>query len=109
MTDFLKPYQQIDLTCHADPFVGLHWARSHCPDLIILDVHLPNMSGLELVTLLKGDALTRHLPVIALSANAMPYDIEQGKSAGFDAYLSKPFNMQQLVGVLNRYLVDVAA
>ncbi|MFT5117790.1 MAG: PAS domain S-box-containing protein [Kiritimatiellia bacterium] len=109
MTDFLKPYQQIDLTCHADPFVGLHWARSHCPDLIILDIHLPNMSGLELVKLLKGDALTRHLPVIALSANAMPYDIEQGKSAGFDAYLSKPFNMQQLVDVLNRYLVDVAA
>lgn len=108
MTELLAPYQQVTLCSHGDPFLGLYHARTHIPDMIILDINLPEISGLELVALLKQDALTSHIPVVALSANAMTYDIDKGRQAGFDEYLTKPINMHSLVQVFNQQLAEIA-
>jgi len=66
------------------------------PDLILMDVLLPDADGLELVRGLKQDPPTRHLPVIALSAYAMAADVERARAAGCDDYVSKPFLPQEL-------------
>ncbi|ODS22863.1 hypothetical protein AB835_11965 [Candidatus Endobugula sertula] len=64
MKNLLKPYSQLDLVCHDDPFLGLYHARTQHPDIIILDINLSGISGLELVKLLKVDSKTQHIPVI---------------------------------------------
>ncbi|MFT6202085.1 MAG: PAS domain S-box-containing protein [Granulosicoccus sp.] len=104
MESFLSEYSQISLTCCSDPLLGLHEIRNELPSLILLDVHLPGVSGIELVQIIKADKLTRHIPVIALSANAMPFDLQKGKSAGFDEYLTKPVDINVLLSALNRFL-----
>jgi len=109
LESMLSVYPQIHLNCQSDPFLGLYYARSQAVDLIILDINLPEMSGLDLVKVIKADDVTSHIPVIALSANAMPYDIIKGKEAGFDQYLTKPVKLPKLVGVLNQYLSKKAA
>jgi CheY-like chemotaxis protein len=101
----LAEYSQIALDCCSDPLVGLHRIRQQLPDLILLDVNLPNMSGIDLVKLIKADKVTQHIPVLALSANAMPFDIQKGKDAGFDEYLTKPVNINSLVSRLNQFLL----
>ena len=83
---------------------GLFLARTQLPDLIILDINLPGMDGFELVEVLKSDPKTKHIPVIALSANALQHDIEKGKQAGFDYYLAKPVDLAELVSVCNTLL-----
>ena len=108
MSELLAPYKQVTLCCHSDPFLGLYHARTEIPDMIILDVNLPHISGVELVDVLKKDKLTQRIPVVALSANAMAYDVEKGKQAGFDEYLTKPIDMHCLIQVLNQQLVNVA-
>lgn len=109
MATLLEPYSQITLSCESDPLIGLYDARTQLPDMILLDINLPHIGGLDLVKILRSDPLTRHIPVVALSANAMTHDIEKGKKAGFDEYLTKPIEIPALIGVLNRYLMDQAA
>lgn len=104
MESLLANYSQLSLRCYSDPLVGLHQMRQRLPHLLLLDVNLPHVSGIELVELLKGDPLTRHIPVIALSANAMPFDIQKGKEAGFDEYLTKPVDINALLSTLNAFL-----
>jgi|GEM_PF-3762421 len=106
MENVLKPYPQLGLVCHIDPFVGLYHARASLPDIIILDINLPSLNGYELVHLLKGGEDTQHIPLIALSANAMGYDIEKGKKLGFDEYLTKPLNIEGLASAFHRLLSD---
>jgi PAS domain S-box-containing protein len=106
MEKLLSDYTQITLDCESDPFLGLYQARIQSPDMILLDINLPHISGLELVVLLKADPLTQHIPVVGLSANAMSYDHEKAKKLGFDEYLTKPIDMPRLISTLNRYLID---
>src|SRR5256885_8380918 len=72
---------------------GIQIARSRQPDVILMDINLPGMSGLEALRALAGDARTSCMPVIALSANAMARDIEKGLEAGFFRYLTKPIQV----------------
>jgi CheY-like chemotaxis protein len=104
MKAFLSEYSQLSLRCCVDPLVGLHTIRSQLPDLIMLDVNLPYVSGIELVKLIKSDDAIRHIPVIAVSANAMPLDIQKAKEAGFDEYLTKPVDINSLINRLNQFL-----
>jgi CheY-like chemotaxis protein len=104
MEEFLKEYPQLSLRCCSDPLLGLHSIRRQLPDLILLDVNLPHVSGIDLVKLIKSDDVTCHIPVLALSANAMPLDIQKGKEAGFDEYLTKPVNIDALITRLNQFL-----
>lgn len=83
---------------------GLSLARDLRPDVILLDINLPGLSGFELKARLDADPLTRGLPVLALSASAMPQDVKRGKEAGFRDYLTKPLDIRALAEALNRAL-----
>ena len=99
-------YPQLELDIAEEAFLGIYKARSTHPDLIILDINLPGMDGYDVLSVLKTDPETREVPVIGLSANAMPYDIERGRSAGFFDYLTKPVDIHRLIDVFNELLHD---
>ena len=75
---------------------GLSLAQEHTPDLVLMDIHLPGMDGIEALKHLRSDPATRDIPVVALTASAMPDDAEVIKAAGFDAYETKPIGVKRL-------------
>jgi DNA-binding response OmpR family regulator len=81
----------------ADGQEGCEVARAEAPDVIVSDVMMPRMSGLELVAELKGDAATAGIPIILLSAKAQVSDVRSGLDAGADDYVTKPFEPNDLV------------
>lgn len=83
---------------------GIVMAKQYRPDVILMDLNLPGMSGLEAMQILRQDALTLHIPVIAVSANAMSLDLTKGLSAGFFHYLTKPFEITHFLEVLDQAL-----
>jgi PAS domain S-box-containing protein len=80
---------------------GVELARSCQPDVILMDINLPGISGTEALKILREDKATAHIPVMALSANAMPRDIERGLEAGFFRYLTKPIKVAEFTDALN--------
>ncbi|MDD2881011.1 MAG: PAS domain S-box protein [Rhodoferax sp.] len=92
-----------------DAMRGIAMARAHQPDLILMDINLPGISGMEALAILLGDAATRHIPVLALSANAMPRDIEKGMAAGFFRYLTKPIRVNEFMAALDEGLALATA
>lgn len=78
-------------------------ARTQLPDLILTDMHLPDMGGLELVEKLKGDPTTAHIPVIVLSASAEMDARELSQEAGAEAFIAKPIRLQALQELIDRY------
>ncbi|MET0355690.1 MAG: PAS domain-containing protein [Cellvibrio sp.] len=102
LQQFFQRHDCLNLDIAEEPFVGIYKARNEQPDLIILDINLPGMDGFEAMSVLQKDPLTKHIPVIGLSANAMPYDIERGIKSGFFEYLTKPVDMNKLIETLNR-------
>jgi PAS domain S-box-containing protein len=80
---------------------GFEVARARLPDVILLDINLPGINGYETLKLLLEDPLTAHIPVLAISANAMPSDIKKGKQAGFTSYLTKPIVVSEFIQALN--------
>ena len=84
-----------------DGTIGIEVARREQPHVILMDINLPGMSGIEAMKVLREDPATAHIPVIALSANAMPRDIEKGMQAGFFWYLTKPIRVKEFSEVLN--------
>jgi DNA-binding response OmpR family regulator len=83
---------------------GIDVARADQPDLIVSDIMMPKVSGLELVTALKGDPTTSEIPIILLSAKAQNADVRSGLDAGADDYVTKPFEPLDLVDRVNRLL-----
>jgi len=81
--------------------LGVDLARSVKPDVILMDINLPGISGLEALQILKEDPATTSIPVVALSANAMLRDIEIGMQAGFFQYLTKPIKVKEFMDTLN--------
>ena len=84
--------------------VGL--ARKHRPDLIIMDIQLPEVSGMEVIQWLKDDDQLRHIPVIAITAFAMKGDEEKIRQGGCEAYLSKPIAVNKFVETVRNYIGD---
>jgi PAS domain S-box-containing protein len=80
---------------------GVELARSSLPDVILMDINLPGISGTEAMRILSEDIATAHIPVVALSANAMARDIEKGLAAGFFHYLTKPIRVGEFMETLN--------
>jgi CheY-like chemotaxis protein/two-component sensor histidine kinase len=80
---------------------GVELAHAALPDVILMDINLPGISGLAALAMLAGDPATAHIPVIALSANAMPRDIERGLEAGFFRYLTKPIKVGEFMHTLD--------
>jgi PAS domain S-box-containing protein len=83
-----------------DPRQGLQQARERVPDLVLLDIQLPAMSGFEVLQALRADPATRAVPVLALSANAMPEDVARARAVGFDDYLTKPVTLEALLAAV---------
>jgi len=71
------------------------------PDVVLMDINLPGISGIEALEILRHDPATAHIPVIALSANARPRDIEKGLQAGFFRYLTKPIRVHEFMDTLD--------
>lgn len=81
----------------ADGHLGIEFARAHQPDVILMDINLPGISGIEVMNILRADPLTASIPIIALSANALPRDIANGLAAGFFSYLTKPIKLGEFM------------
>jgi PAS domain S-box-containing protein len=94
----------IQLLTAVNGTLGIQIARSAHPDLILMDVNLPGLSGIEAFKILRGDPATAHIPVVALSANAMPRDIAIGLELGFFRYLTKPIKVKEFMDTLNEAL-----
>jgi PAS domain S-box-containing protein len=84
--------------------LGIEVARTTQPTVILMDINLPGISGVEALKVLRIDPVTAHIPVVALSANAMPRDIEMGLDAGFFRYLTKPIKIKEFMDTLNTAL-----
>ena len=92
----------------ADGNLGIEFARAYQPDVILMDINLPGISGLEAMRVLRADPLTTHIPIIALSANALPRDIEKGLANGFFCYLTKPIKLDKFMDILDSALKSSA-
>ena len=86
------------------PSLGLELARAHRPGLILLDINLPDMDGYAVMKCLQENPATRDIPVVAISANAMPKDLERGKAAGFADYLTKPLDVPRFTRVIDEMI-----
>ena len=98
----------LELIGARDAISGIELARSRVPTLILMDINLPGMSGIEALAILLADAKTAHIPVIALSANAIPRDIEKGLEAGFFRYLTKPIKVSEFLETVDLALAFAA-
>ena len=86
---------------------GIEIARASRPDVILMDINLPDLSGLEVLKILRLDSDTARIPVIAISANAMPIDIDRGLKAGFFRYITKPINVNEFMEAMDVALEHV--
>ena len=84
--------------------LGIELARIHLPDVILMDITLPDMNGIEAMEILLKDPLTAHTPIVALSADAMPHHILKGMEAGFFRYICKPFELNEFMFVIDEAL-----
>ena len=80
---------------------GIDLARGYLPDVILMDINLPGISGIEAMKIIRLDPVTAHIPIVALSANAIPRDIEKGLEAGFFRYLTKPIKVKEFMETLD--------
>jgi two-component system cell cycle response regulator DivK len=94
--------QQFEILVAPDGYKALEVARSEVPDVILMDIGLPGIDGLETTRQLKADARTRHIPVIALTAHAMTGDEQIALDAGCDDYDTKPIEMPRLLGKISK-------
>ena len=83
-------------------------ARKHRPDLILMDIQLPEVSGLQVIMWIKNDADLKHIPIVAITAFAMKGDEEKIRQGGCDAYLSKPISVVRFLETVRHYLSDAA-
>lgn len=91
-----------------DGLSGVEMAIKEQPDIILIDINLPDIDGLEVTRRLQANDSTRHIPMIALTANVMHGDRERCVEAGCDDYLAKPVSRQELYNTIEKYLDEVA-
>jgi signal transduction histidine kinase/AmiR/NasT family two-component response regulator len=107
--EILRYRPDLRLLSAPDGHLGVELARAHRPDLILMDINLPCVSGFDALQLLRADPATAHIPVIALTANAMPRDVEKGLAMGFFRYLVKPINIEEFTEAINATLAHLAS
>ena len=99
--DLIARRPDIRLLTAKDGNRGIEIARTSLPDVILMDINLPGISGIQALGMLAADPATAHIPVVALSANAVPRDIERGLEAGFFRYLTKPIKVNEFMHTLD--------
>lgn len=87
---------------------GIELAREQKPSMILMDVQLPGIDGIQAMKSLKSDPVTQQIPIIALTSFAMRGDQEQFIKKGFDDYISKPINIKEIPEIVNRHLGDMS-
>jgi signal transduction histidine kinase/ActR/RegA family two-component response regulator len=100
----IEGHPRVRMLSARDGNQGIALARAHLPDVILMDINLPGISGSQALKILREDPATAHIPVVALSANAMLRDIEKGLEAGFFRYLTKPIKVNEFMDALDRAL-----
>ncbi|WP_317202478.1 response regulator [Janthinobacterium sp.] len=105
----LRLRSDLDLLAAADGRRGVELARSHAPRVILMDIDLPGMDGVETLRVLRADPRTAHIPVVAISASALRGDIRRGMAAGFFDYISKPIDIAAFAATLDGALAFGAA
>ena len=105
----MKPGISIVTMTAPDAQQGIDVAIAHTPDLILLDIHLPGMDGITAVKKLKSYDGTKKIPVVALSADALPGEIEKAMAAGFDHYITKPVEIPHLLKMIENMLENTSA
>ena len=93
-------YRTLEATTGAQ---AIELAAEHAPDLVLMDIRLPDIDGVEALSRLRADERTASIPVLALTAQAMRGDRERILAVGVDGYIAKPVNVVELVGVVRRY------
>ncbi|MEA3160210.1 MAG: hypothetical protein QOD95_1758 [Gammaproteobacteria bacterium] len=107
--DLIARRPDIRLLSARDGTRGVEIARTCRPDVILMDINLPGISGIKALKILSEDPTTAHIPVVALSANAIPRDIEKGLDAGFFRYLTKPIKVNEFMETLDVALEAASA
>ena len=97
-----------DVLTATDAEEGLKLARAHLPDLILMDIQLPGMDGIQAIGLLRKDPTTRLIPCIALTALAMKGDEERIRAAGCEGYIAKPMRYKEFLATIATHLTPVA-
>ena len=92
-----------------DGHLGIALAKAHLPEVILMDLNLPCVSGIDALKELRSDPRTAHIPVIALTASAMPRDVERGLASGFFRYLTKPINIDEFTEAIDSTLAVAGA
>jgi signal transduction histidine kinase/CheY-like chemotaxis protein len=98
---------ELRLLSAPDAHLGIEMAKAHLPHMILMDLNLPGMGGVDALGELRRDPRTSHIPVLALTANAMPRDIERGLGAGFFRYLTKPINVDEFNDAIDQTLAMI--
>jgi CheY-like chemotaxis protein len=99
--ELLTRRPDLRLICAADGNLGVEYARTYLPDTILMDLHLPGISGIEAMKTLRADPSTADIPVIALSAHALPAEIIKTMEAGFFNYITKPIMLKEFMAALD--------
>jgi two-component system sensor histidine kinase/response regulator len=97
----------IDFSIASDGKIGIERTRSEKPDLILLDVMMPEMSGFEVCNILKSDPETSYIPIIIVSARASDESVAKGKNLGANDYIPKPFDPFKLIELVKKHLKKI--
>ena len=95
----VKGYQTVEAVTGED---GVKLALEHKPDLVLMDIQLPGMNGIEALGVLRANPVTAKIPVIAVTASVMQHDRKQITEAGFDAYVGKPINLKEFLDAVRK-------
>jgi CheY-like chemotaxis protein len=106
MEDLIADFDRVDLITASTAEIGIELVRARQPDVVIMDINLPGMSGFEATRRLREWPETRDIPVVALSAAAMVRDKARVTDAGFYRYLTKPVQVDELAGVLEELFLQ---
>jgi PAS domain S-box-containing protein len=99
--ELIARQSDIHLLSARDGIAGINVALTSLPDVILMDINLPGINGIQAMQILRDNPATAHIPVVALSANAMPRDIEKGLEEGFFRYLTKPIKVNEFMDTLD--------
>ena len=105
----LGEFDNVELLTAENAIVGYDISTSKRPDLILMDINLPGMNGIQALKRLQDTSETRNIPVIAVTSNTLPKDVEAGLKAGFEAYITKPIKVSEFIDTISQTLNYKAA